>query len=167
MARLTDQLELVNVAVFVKDPDERQRAVTRLTEDAALARVAASDLQDSKTIDAAVAKLKNQSLLAELATPTNWYISAGAVAGLTNQPLLAKIARSAHEIEARAVATAKLTDQALLADVALAAKDWTVLTAVFVKLNDRATLSRIAESAPGSPAGQAAKLKLRFLNGAN
>jgi hypothetical protein len=167
MARLTDQLELVNVAVFVKDPDERKRAVTRLTEDAALARVAASDLQDSKTIDAAVAKLKNQSLLAEIATPTNWYISAGAVAGLTNQPLLAKIARTAHEIEARAVATAKLTDQALLADVALAAKDWTVLTAVFVKLNDRATLSRIAESAPGSPAGQAAKLKLRFLNGAN
>jgi len=119
-------------------------AVSRLTDQAALADIAKTDI-DRDVRAAALVKLSDQRILADLAKDTGFSDNAYSllVGNLTDQALLAEVVRSATNFTARQQAIGKLTDQRLLAEYASSDKDVFVRLAAAKRLTDHALAQRI------------------------
>lgn len=128
----------------------RLSAVRRLSDQAAIARVALGD-EDRGVQSAAVERLTDQVSLAKLATRNEYsFARASAVKNLTDQATLACIAAHGNEWEWRGVrrsAFEKLTGQTTLTQIAIAADDSEIRKAAVEKLSDPVSLARVATNA--------------------
>jgi hypothetical protein len=135
-----------------QNPEERQRAVARLTDQTQLAKVALED-KDSGVRVTAVGKLIDQTLLAKVALEANEKgIRSYAVERLKDQALLTKVALQGEPSDdVPWAAVAKLADQAALAKVALEDRVPGIRGAAVIRLTDQAALAKvaIADSDPG------------------
>jgi len=126
----------------------RSAAADRLTDRAALAKVALGDKSWAIRV-AALAKLTDQAVLAKIALgDSDQNVRHAAVERLTDQAVLARIALASpnddgYQPLTRTAAAGRLTDQALLAKVVLQAKDPDVRAVAVGRLTDQALLAKV------------------------
>jgi hypothetical protein len=95
----------------------RELALEKLTDQVLLGQIAASNMATDLRA-AALAKLSDQHLAAEIVENSDAVLGIAAVKRITDQSLLAEIARTAPGIDVRVKAVAKLTDLVVLARIA-------------------------------------------------
>ena len=146
------------VEVAKTDPSDRVR-------DAAISRIESMDVlmdlihdrqMPSKHRQAAVFRVNDQTLLADIAKGAPRDIAITAVNQIKDQALLPDIAKNAPYNGIALAAIEKIEDQTLLADIAEHAPNKTVGTAAVDKTDDQALLAVIAEHAPNQTVAIAA-----------
>jgi hypothetical protein len=148
--QLSDQAQLVEVALKEKDRWIGSAAVEKLTDQALLGRVAL-EAWNPQVRGAAVEKLTDQALLARVACAHYAdniydYVGRPAIVKLADQAVLGKIALVGGHDAAGKDAAEKVTDQALLAKVALVWWHDAAGETARAKLTDRGLGSRLASS---------------------
>jgi hypothetical protein len=138
----------------------REAAVAKLTDQALLAQIAQTD-SSGVVRDTAVEKLEDQALLAQVAkTDSDAEVRVRAVTRLTDQALLAQVAKTANDAEVRRLALINLTDQAVLAQVAGTDTDAGMRRAAVAILTDQAALAQVAKTDSDAGVRRAAVEKL-------
>jgi hypothetical protein len=129
--------------------DERKaiKAVNKLKNEVKLARVA-KEAQNRLVREAAVKKITNQKLLADVAVNSKqlWTEPVGmaAVEQITDQNLLAYVAKNDGWVHEEAIK--KITDLNILADIAKNAESSSARNAAIKKLTDQKVLVDVAEN---------------------
>jgi hypothetical protein len=149
VTKMTDQQELARVAKEASNAYVlRIAAVKKLTDQAVLADIA-KNAEDSWLRLAAVANLTDQAVLADVAkNHTEWYTGCKAVAKLTDQDMLVDVAKNGKIYYVRKEAVKKVTNQDILAFIAKSDKHEDVREAARVKLTVRATLAGTPSAEP-------------------
>jgi hypothetical protein len=119
VSQLTDQALLAKIAATNDDLDARLTAVKRMTDQAALAQIAVSS-KYPVVCDAAIRRVTDQTWLANIAAGDENYVREYAIQNLTDQAQLAKVAQTGVDQHVRWTAVTKLRDRALLAELATA-----------------------------------------------
>jgi len=135
-----------------KDPDERLRAVLKITDQTELKNIAFEDQANWVRL-AAIRKLTDKDVLAMIAIKDEDVgIGAAAVETLSDQASLAKVAIEAKDggkpgAYIRGTAVARLTDRALLARVAFEGKESDARLAAYHKIDDAKALADLYATA--------------------
>ncbi len=132
------------------DPEVRQKAVLRLTDQASLARIAVED-DNWRVREAARDRLTDQAMLASVAMLAThgdggWQ---SALRKVTDQAMLARVVQGTRNPAASEAALQKLTDQDLLSDIAVEAEGVypSMGIAAAGKVTDQVLLGRIVSAA--------------------
>jgi hypothetical protein len=128
------------------DPAIRLHAIRALTANPKLAEIARTD-ESSKVAQAALEKIRDPSLVADLATSAKDPRTRGfAAARVTDQALLARIATTDASDFVRSQATRGIQAPEILAQIAGADKDVGVRVAAVERITDATVLSRLARA---------------------
>jgi hypothetical protein len=138
-------LDYARVAKNDGDPVVREAAVGRVIDQAVLADVAKTDVACVRY--AAVARVTDQAVLADVAkNDVAWDVRRAAVERITDPAVLADVAKTSTHRYVRKVAVRRVTDQSVLADVAKNDTDWGVRCAAVRRVTDPALLRRLAKT---------------------
>lgn len=150
-------VEPLIAAVKDENEDVRRLAVTKVTDQSVLAKVAKTDTHAGVRKEA-VKKVTDQSLLAEVAmTDDDGEVRTEAVEKITNQSVLAKVAMRMRELNpsddewgmgatyrSHEAALARLTDPAAWARVAKGANELSIRELALRKVTDQTVLAEVA-----------------------
>ena len=104
---------------------------------------------------AAVAKLTDESALAEIAAADHSArVRLAAVAKIASDVHLAEVARDGQAMDARLAAVERISSQELLANIIKTRKNFELMGACFARITDRGVLQSIAEDADYNPAAR-------------
>jgi len=146
VSRLSDEALLAKIAKTDRAPGVRIAAVRELrgsAQGALLSEIARTDC-DEDVREAAVDRLDDQDVLAEIAgTNSNKRVRWLAVKKLSNQTLLAEIAKTDNDENIRKAAFEGLIDGALLAEIFKTAGDGNVRRLAVTRLAEQASLVHI------------------------
>lgn len=160
VSRLSDQVALAAIADRDEEPSVRQAAAERLKDQSSLAMVAA-EAPDAKIRAIAAKKLTDQASLAKIATgDSDGEVRQAAVARVVDSSLLGKVAVDAQDANIRNAAVRKLKDQTLLAKIAVEDKEANVRQSAVANVANQASLSQIALNSQDARVRAAAATKL-------
>ncbi len=138
----TDPVLLANIAIKDKDPSPCYAAIYRITDQAALVKIAMHAM-NHKVREAALRHLMKWPII-DYDCRSPEYVRENDIEKLTDQIVLAKIAVGDQFPSVRKAATKKLTDQKLLMKLAVEDREPEVRRAAINKVTDQVFLARIA-----------------------
>ncbi|MDR2055118.1 MAG: hypothetical protein LBQ10_04540 [Desulfovibrio sp.] len=144
IAGITDQAQLVRIALQNQYWEVRYQATVKLTDQKTLAAVATKD-RDRSVRQAAVERITDQTVLAEIAsTDQETSVADAALKNLTEQSAILAVVRNAREGISRA-ALEKMTDETALGDIAKTGQWGSLRNDAIARVTDPAVLTDIAE----------------------